>query len=151
MLERQPLPRRTATPDDGREASPQLSGPMYATGREDRRASVGRAVDPITRLVNATLRAENSDALIPGMSLSVRIMLPEQSGVVVPRAAILEDAEGLHVFIIRDGVARRRPVELAFETDTEALVKAGIASGDKVAISGVAVLHDGVAVREPKS
>jgi cobalt-zinc-cadmium efflux system membrane fusion protein len=113
--------------------------------------SVGRAVDPVTRLVNATLRAEIADALIPGMSLSVRIVLPEQSGVVVPRAAILEDADGLHAFIIRDGVARRRRVELVFETDSEALVKSGISPGDKVAVSGVSVLHDGVAVREPKS
>ena len=108
-------------------------------------------MDPATRLVNATLRAENSDALIPGMSLSILLTLRERAGVVVPRAAILEDAEGLHVFIIRDGTARRRPVELEFETDTDALVKSGVAAGDKVAVSGVAVLSDGVAVREPNS
>jgi hypothetical protein len=54
---------------------------------------------------------------------------------------------GTSVFVAANGVARRRDVEVAMETDELALIATGIMSGEAVVVGGNAGLTDGIHVR----
>ena len=63
-------------------------------------------------------------------------------------AALRSDSDGDFVWIIRDGVAERRSVELGGPADRpQVLIKSGLASGDIVVRSAEAPLSTGQAVR----
>ncbi len=106
-------------------------------------------VDPQTRLVNAVARVPEALAprLLLGMTFVGHIRLAPRQGIVVPHAALQADQDGTFVYVVVNGVAHKRPVSVAFETDREALVSDHLAQGERVVVEGSAGLEDGMAVR----
>lgn len=70
--------------------------------------------------------------------------------VYVPVAAVL-DADGgkASVFVVEQGKARRRAVEVAFITQDGVALRRGLSAGDDVVTAGAAWLDDGDAIRTP--
>ncbi len=97
----------------------------------------------------AVLRLEGADdRVLLGMNGNVDIeveSVPE--AVSVPIESVLEEGDASYVFVIRDGVARRLKVTLGRLTDTRAEILSGVAEGDTVAVTGLANLKDGIAVK----
>jgi len=117
------------------------------TGKVDR---VQPELDPGTRTVEITVRMENSDRLLkPGMFARVKLMLKEKTGVpLVPDVAVRQTGEGrYYVFVVQDGVARRREVRLGLEEGAMNEVLEGVSPGDKVIVRGHRVVEDGAPVR----
>ena len=140
-------PNRAASISAG--ASVALQTAEAAHGVSGDVLSVSSMVNPDTRLVDVAVRVppETAAKLILGTTLLARIALPARQGIVVPRAAVLADEKGTYVIIVEKNLARRRDVTIAFETDRESLISAGLAKGDVVVTDGNVGLEDGLAVR----
>lgn len=68
--------------------------------------------------------------------------------VLVPRNSVRNEAGRDIVFVVQAGQAERRAVTLAQTQGEDALLSAGVASGEKIVVNPSANLADGVAVQE---
>jgi len=91
---------------------------------------------------------------MPGMTALVKIyrdaLAPESRGFWIPAAAVMEDSSGLrHVWIVgKDMKAARKQVETGPLRQDKILVFKGLAPGDRIAVSGVHFLTEGMSVKE---
>lgn len=81
-------------------------------------------------------------------AVEVQIVTGEKSNaLVVPRASLLRDGEKRYVYVLEDGRARRRDVEVGLLGLNEAEVAAGLKENETVILPGSAPLSDGLRVR----
>ena len=66
-----------------------------------------------------------------------------QDALVVPNNTIYQ---GTYVYVVEDGVLRRRDIDIAWQNDTEAIVAAGIAPGDELVLTPLGQVTSGVRV-----
>ena len=69
------------------------------------------------------------------------------SGVLVPQAAIRQDAGEDVIYVVNDGMAQRRAVTLGGQRGDERLVQSGVAAGESVIVNAPATLKDGDTVK----
>lgn len=107
------------------------------------------SVEAGTGTVTVTVAVRSSGVLRPGMFAAVSVETDRLDGVlVVPREALVLDAIGDVVFVVEDGVARRREVELGVRSDDVVQVVAGLAAGEPLVVLGQDGLADGTPVTE---
>ncbi len=88
--------------------------------------------------------------------MSVKVAFREEGGahpvagtaVVVPKAAVRQDAGRDVVMVVQGGRAERRAVTVGAMTDSEAALSAGLAPGEHVVVDGPKNLSDGATVKE---
>lgn len=66
----------------------------------------------------------------------------------IPASAVRTDGDNNSVFVIKDGAAHQKLVQLGTTENDMVQVKQGIAEGDSVAISNLNALTDGVLVAQ---
>ncbi len=108
--------------------------------------------DPVTRTFSVRLQFQTPEdvRILPGMTARVRIVVDPASAYSVPVTAIREEAEQQpFVWQIDPETMQvaKRPVELGPLTGKRVLLRGGVKDGDLVAISGVALLREGMKVR----
>jgi multidrug efflux pump subunit AcrA (membrane-fusion protein) len=111
---------------------------------------VSPSVTPNSRTLAVEAQVENNDnALKPGQFATVRVLLPESTAaVLVPARAVRTEAGTSSVFIIKDGRAEQRLVQLGQAEGDLIEIKTGVAAGEPVAATNVEALSDGVPVRQ---
>ncbi len=110
------------------------------------------AIDP--RLAEATrsigVRASvpnDKGELRPGLFARVRLVVAERGeAVLVPEQAIVPQGEKLFVYVIEDGKAAMRPVELGVRQAGRVEVTSGVKAGDVVITAGVQKIGPGAPV-----
>jgi len=113
-------------------------------------------VSPGLNTTSRTLTVEaevdsNGGTLKPGLFATVRISRGEtQKVVMVPAVAIRTDGGTNKVFVIKDGKAEERIVQIGDTENDLIQLKQGLNGDEKVAVSNVAQLYDGVAVNLPE-
>ncbi|MHB0937444.1 MAG: efflux RND transporter periplasmic adaptor subunit [Armatimonadota bacterium] len=118
-------------------------------------ARVARVAEPKevgrvrAKVVRTRIEVVSSDLpLRPGMEVTVTGSLPTGSATVLaPNDAILRVGERDHVYVIRNGVARLRPVVIGQSNFEETQILSGLAAGEMVAISNLDGLSDGTRVK----
>jgi membrane fusion protein (multidrug efflux system) len=89
----------------------------------------------------------------PGEGVEVHVELdPRPDALTVPEEALVVSEGGSALFVVEGGAARRRTVTTGARGDGRIEVVSGLAAGDKVVVSGAALLADGAkveAVAEP--
>lgn len=99
-----------------------------------------------------TVEAEvpNGDGLLkPGQFATVRITQSQpENAVMVPSAAIKAEGDVNKVYVIKDGVARERLVQLGLLEADMIQVKQGLSEGEVIATNNLSELYDGVQVRQ---
>jgi len=107
--------------------------------------------------VNATARTlvveaevPNSDGLLkPGQFATVRITQSKpEPAVMIPVAAVRTEGDVSRVFVIEDGTAHEKLVQLGLLENDMIQVKQGVVEGDAVATSNLNNLRDGALVRQ---
>jgi multidrug efflux pump subunit AcrA (membrane-fusion protein) len=113
-------------------------------------ARVSPNVTPASRTLTVEAEVENSSgALKPGQFATVRILQSRtQPAVLVPARAVRTESGVNRVFVIRDGHAQERVVQLGQTEGDLVQIKNGIAGDEQVATSNVEQLADGMAVRQ---
>lgn len=110
--------------------------------------------DQKTRLVMCWANVDKTDALLKsGFFAKVTIVTEARgSAVVVPLTAALPTERGFVAFVVADGKAQRRPVELGLQlADQGVEVLKGLSPGETLVVEGSNALQDGVLVKEVES
>jgi RND family efflux transporter MFP subunit len=115
---------------------------------------VDNAVDASAGTVKVKAVFDNKEAkLWPGafvdIALTVRTV---KDAVIVPQAAIIQAARGPIVYVVENGLATSRPVELLYAQGGDAAVK-GVQAGESIVVDGKQNLRAGASVveRVPKA
>ena len=117
-----------------------IDGTVYATEAQ---------IDPDTRTLQVRARTDNPDRrLRPGMFADVAVTLGTiDSTVVVPSFSVVPTLDGQRVFVVDNGQAQPRNVEIGIRTDSTVQVTEGLALQDTVITSGIQDLRAGLPVR----
>lgn len=107
--------------------------------------SIGVSADPSARVFNCKVQIENKNQLLhPGVYATVDIVTDQQKKMLVLPIGALSGSEGEYsVFIIENGVARKRSVNIGEIDQQLAEVKSGIKEGEKVIVTNLNTLQDG--------
>lgn len=87
------------------------------------------------------------DRLRPGMSFRVVFSRKGEARPVVPEEAIVWGGEGSHLFIVREGKARRVPVTITSRREGAVFVDGAVRRSDRVIVEGVQKVRDGQDIR----
>jgi membrane fusion protein (multidrug efflux system) len=106
------------------------------------------AIDARTRSLLVRGIADNpGEALHPGAFVDVEMTLEESGrGVVVPAQAVIPSVSGHAVYVVRDGRAELRDVEIGVRTPDQLQVLSGVALGDVVVTSNLLRMRPGARV-----
>lgn len=110
---------------------------------------IDNQIDPTTGTVRLKAEFPNKKlALWPGQFVNVRLRVDTLKGVVVvPPVAVQRGPTGTFVYVVTDaGTAAVRQVTVGRQTDTQAVIEAGLNAGDKVITSGFGRLSDGAKI-----
>ena len=112
-------------------------------------ARIAPNVTANSRTLTVEAEIDNSDgALKPGQFATVRILQPRPvAAVLVPARAVVTDAGVSRVYVIKNGHAEQRLVQLGQTEGDLVQVKSGVAADEKVATSNLEQLGDGVLVK----
>jgi len=108
-------------------------------------------IDPDTGTFKVTLavaEAEASQGLRPGMFARVQIVYDvHPDALLIPAGAVLsEDAEAA-VFVVEQGVARRRPVATGLTSDQRVEIIDGLEGDEEIIVIGQSAVQDGTPVQ----
>jgi len=119
---------------------------------------VAAAADPVTRTFAARARFDPPDdvVILPGMSATVTVHMPEDaeefaSRILVPANSVVGGNDGdSYVWKIEGDPMRAAmaPVTVGQMSGSEIEILGGLESGDRIAVSGVQHLTEGMLVRE---
>ncbi len=106
-------------------------------------------VDTTTGTIDARAEFPNPDrALLPGQFVRVRVNgASRPAAILVPQRAVLEGPQGKFVFVVRDGKAEVRPVQVGDWHDNQWVIREGLAEGDSVIVDGVVKVRPGAQVK----
>ena len=128
---------------------------IEVTAYRDRRFSgtvtaVNPAVDPTSRSAVVEASIENGDnALRPGMFATARVNREGgTTGVFIPKSAVHNDqaTQSYRAFVIVEGVAKLRVLQLGTEEGDSVQIMSGVAAGEVVATSNLDQLYEGAKV-----
>jgi multidrug efflux pump subunit AcrA (membrane-fusion protein) len=113
-------------------------------------ARISPNVTPTSRTLTVEAEIENgSGVLKPGQFATVRILQSRaQPAVLVPARAVRTESGISRVFVIKDGRAQERLVQLGQTEGDLVEIKGGVAADEKVATSNIEQLSDGMAVKQ---
>jgi multidrug efflux pump subunit AcrA (membrane-fusion protein) len=113
-------------------------------------ARVSPNVTQTSRTLTVEAEVDNGDgSLKPGQFATVRIQQPVAApALLVPARAVHTEGASSHLFVIKDGRAEMRLVQLGQTEGDLVEIRTGIAAGEQVATSNIEALSDGSAVRQ---
>ncbi|MBI4835278.1 MAG: efflux RND transporter periplasmic adaptor subunit [Planctomycetes bacterium] len=87
---------------------------------------------------------EYPECLRPGMSLYADIIIePKENVLVIPREAVLSESGKFYVYVVKDGYAQKRNVEVGIKESEKVEITEGLKDGETVAITELEKLKDG--------
>lgn len=106
------------------------------------------AADPQSRLVPVEVALEPGSPARPGFLARVELRFDARDEVpVIPAAAVVRGETGQAVFVVSEGRAQRRSVQVGSTYEGQVEVQQGLVPGDVVVVKGNARLRDGARVR----
>ncbi|HEY3493569.1 MAG TPA: efflux RND transporter periplasmic adaptor subunit [Polyangiaceae bacterium] len=97
-----------------------------------------------------TLKATYANSALelwPGSAVEVALVLDiDRKATVVPGSAVQKGQDGAYAFVVEQGKAKLRRVEVERTTSSLALIKSGLRAGEKVVTDGQVRLRDGLGV-----
>jgi len=109
-------------------------------------AMVGSAADPASKTLDAIAPLGEGAPPI-GSAVEADVTTGAHQGLAIPRAAVVFDETGAHIFVIGGGKARRVFVMAGRDYGADIEVRGPLAAGQAVAVQGAYELQDGMAVR----
>ncbi len=112
---------------------------------EGRLVFVDSQVDTATGTITLKGRFDNADSrLLPGQYVQVSVVATvQQNAITVASASIQTGQQGRHVFVVVEGVARRRVVTLDRSLGDRAVVRGDIRAGERVIVDGAQRVTEG--------
>ncbi|HEV7684145.1 MAG TPA: efflux RND transporter periplasmic adaptor subunit [Pyrinomonadaceae bacterium] len=113
-------------------------------------ARISPNVTPTSRTLTVEAEIENKGGVLkPGQFATVRILQSRAApATLVPSRAVRTESGVSRIFVIKDGKAQERQVQLGQTEGDLVEIKSGVAENEIVAISNVEQLSDGMAVKQ---
>jgi membrane fusion protein, multidrug efflux system len=106
--------------------------------------SIDTRVDPTTRSIVVRALMQNRESrLRPGMFMTVRLVRLEAKALMLPESAVVPENSSHFAFVVEQGRAHKREVELGRRRPGEVEILGGITAEDVVIIDGTMNVHDG--------
>lgn len=124
---------------------PGLSGEVAFQGRAFPAELASVSPEVVSGQVRARLRFADAqpDGLRQNQRLSARVLLDERPDVLkVQRGPFVDAGSGRFAYVLADGVAVRRSIELGAGSLTEIEIVSGLAEGERIVISGTDSFED---------
>lgn len=100
-----------------------------------------------TRMMTVRASLKNDGNLIPGAFVSIQYNLgTEKQAFMVPTESVVPVLKGQNIFVVRNGIAVEIPVEMGIRTDDKVQVIGDLKAGDKVLISGILSVKNGMPI-----
>lgn len=113
-------------------------------------ASIDTRLDPVSRAVQVRAIIPNEDDLLkPGMFMSVNLQRDRGQLVIAPEQAIVPEGGNQYVFVVTQGVAEKRRVQLGRRIPGFVAIDSGLEAGESVITEGTHKVSDGSAVEVP--
>jgi len=112
---------------------------------------IANALAPGSRTLLTEIDVPNPDGLLrPGLYATVELHIPRKTPLLtVPADAVVFDANGLHVAVVKNGTVHTRKVTVARDLGTTVEVRDGVAAGDMVILNPMVNLAEGERVQTP--
>lgn len=98
------------------------------------------------RIFPIEIAIKNDGSILSGLSAHATLNMTEEKCVVIPSSAVIEGSEESHVFIIHNGVAKKRFIRTGLRNDQNLEILEGIKPGELVATSNIRSLNDNMPV-----
>jgi membrane fusion protein, multidrug efflux system len=110
---------------------------------------VGEVADPATRQVEVLAWVKNPGSLKPGFFAEVTLAGDaRKNALVVPEGAVQASEQGFVTYVVAEGKARLRPIEIGLRTGTGVVeILSGVKPRETVVIEGSDRLADGIDVQ----
>jgi multidrug efflux system membrane fusion protein len=161
LVRREPLLLRFRVPESEAAAlAPGAAARFTLRGGRDRvyaarLTHVAASADARDRMVDVTAHVEDphSTELRPGAFAEVVVPVGSATSTpVIPQTAIRPSERGFLAFVVEDGVAHERVLELGLRTaDGRVEVRSGLAAGETLVVRGAEPLAEGAAVVVPEA
>ena len=120
---------------------------LTAFGGQDIEAFIERispVIDPKTGTFKVTLRVPNEDHLLKsGMFAQVKLNYDtHNNAILLPRKALLAIDNSINVFVVKDGIATKTPIQIGFQEGEFVEVLSGLDGNEQVVITGHHNLRD---------
>ena len=90
---------------------------------------------------------DGAPRLRPGVRLDIRIITDKsEDTLLIPERSLFKMSDQWHVFVVRDGMARRTPVKIGLRNDEHVEITSGLQAGDLVIPNPPQDLEDGAEV-----
>lgn len=111
---------------------------------------ISPSLNATARTLTVEAEIQNVDGLLkPGQFATVRITQSKpEPAVMIPVKAVKTVGDTNSVFVVKDGIARETFVQLGLLENDQIQIKSGVIEGDRVVISELSQLTDGVFVRQ---
>ncbi len=110
-------------------------------------SAIDTRVDQVSRAFRVRAVIPNPEGALPaGMFMFLTLVLSEAEAVTVPEEAVIAQAAETYVYVVEDGLAKRRAVTTGQRQDGRIAIEGGIAEGEMVVTRGTQRLRDGSAV-----
>jgi len=121
-----------------------LTGIEAEAALEGRVVRIDRTLNPKTRLIDVDVQAPG---VLVGAAYRAAIHVATLAGYLVPRDAVLSDAQGEHLFQVAGGRARRVSVRRVGGDDDTSVVEGALDPHLPIVVAGNYQLTDGAGVR----
>jgi membrane fusion protein (multidrug efflux system) len=102
-------------------------------------------LDATSRMMRVEVDLANPERqLLPGYYGYVTVMLDEMPQTpVVPSSALFKNGSESCVYVVENGICRRRPITTCFQDGTTVGIDSGLTTGEQVILAGGGQLRDG--------
>ncbi len=127
---------------------PQTELSLQVAGHEQPFTAVVRAIDPrvdiATRTLTVRADVDNPDRkLLPGNYARVELVSRNDSALVVPSIAVLQNLDAVSVFTVEDGIAVRNSVQTGYRDEARVEILQGLEPGAEIITSGIQAVREG--------
>lgn len=156
LLRRDPMLLRFAVAEDKAGQLKPGMGARFTIGSDSREykatlTHVAASADQTTRMVLVVAEIDSGDAagLTPGTFIRATVPVgSRENAPTVPETAVRASEKGFLVYVIQDGKAHQRVIEIGLRTnDGRIEVKAGLEVGEEIVVRGAEALREGVDVK----
>ncbi|WP_456856172.1 MULTISPECIES: efflux RND transporter periplasmic adaptor subunit [unclassified Bradyrhizobium] len=118
--------------------------PGHQRSERGKIAMVENAVDATTGMVTVRgIMNNESETLWPGTIVQTKLIIRSEDAVVVPTVAVQRSQNGNFVFVVKDGVAKVRPVKVDRTFQGSSVISDGLAGDESVVVDGQLLLSEG--------
>jgi RND family efflux transporter MFP subunit len=125
--------------------------PGHQRSEDGKVAMVENTVDATTGMVTVRgIMNNENETLWPGTLVATKLIIRSEDSVVVPTVAVQRSQSGNYVFVVKDGVAKVRPVKVDRTFQGTSVISEGLSGDENVVVDGQLLLSEGSRV-EPRA